>query len=100
PAATIAALQPRTVARHGAMAVRGPAETVPVRGKQRLPAPSDSHGPDRWPWAAGQERRAMQELSAQGRRIVGEVAERHGLSVEAVTVLLHALIAGNGSMAQ
>jgi hypothetical protein len=42
----------------------------------------------------------MQALSAEGRRIVDEVAERHGFSTEAVTVLLNALVASDGSMAQ
>ncbi|HWL67206.1 MAG TPA: SHOCT domain-containing protein [Geminicoccus sp.] len=42
----------------------------------------------------------MQELSAQGRRLAEEVAARHGLSVEAVAVLLRTLAAGSGTMAQ
>ncbi|WP_027134201.1 SHOCT domain-containing protein [Geminicoccus roseus] len=42
----------------------------------------------------------MQELTAEGRRVVGEVADRHDFSTEAVMTLLHALSAGNGTMAQ
>lgn len=42
----------------------------------------------------------MQELSTEGRRIVEDVAQRHGLSADAVTVLLRALAAGHGTMAQ
>ena len=42
----------------------------------------------------------MDELTAEGRRLVDDVAQRHGLSTDAVTVLLRALVAGHGTMAQ
>lgn len=42
----------------------------------------------------------VQELSAEGRRIVEDVAARHGASTEAVTLLLGALVAGGGTQAQ
>jgi hypothetical protein len=42
----------------------------------------------------------MQALTPEGRRIVEAVAERHGVSIDAVTVLLHALVAGGGTAAQ
>jgi hypothetical protein len=43
----------------------------------------------------------MQErLTPEGRRIVEELASRHGVSVSAVMTLLEALARGNGSMAQ
>ncbi len=42
----------------------------------------------------------MQELTAEGRRIVGDVARRHGVSEGAVLELVAALVAGGGSQAQ
>lgn len=43
----------------------------------------------------------MQErLTPEGRRIVEELADRHGVSVGAAMTLLEALVRGNGSMAQ
>lgn len=42
----------------------------------------------------------MRQLSPEGRRIVEEVARRHGFSIEAVTVMLVAVAASGGSMAQ
>jgi hypothetical protein len=42
----------------------------------------------------------MAELSAEGRRIVGEVAVRHGVSAATAEALLSALLAGGGSQAQ
>ncbi|WP_159715919.1 SHOCT domain-containing protein [Geminicoccus flavidas] len=42
----------------------------------------------------------MQDLTAEGRRVVEEVAARHGLSAEAAAVLLRALAEGGGTMAQ
>ncbi len=42
----------------------------------------------------------MPELTAEGRRIVGDIARRHGVSEGAVLELLAALVAGGGSQAQ
>jgi hypothetical protein len=42
----------------------------------------------------------MQNLTPQGLRIAGEVAQRHGVSVEAVIALIGALVAGGGRQAQ
>ena len=42
----------------------------------------------------------MQALTPEGRRIAEAVAERHGVSTDAVMVLLHALVAGGGTAAQ
>jgi hypothetical protein len=42
----------------------------------------------------------MQDLTPEGRRVVDDVATRHGVSVEAVTVLLGALARSGGSQAQ
>jgi hypothetical protein len=42
----------------------------------------------------------MQDLTAEGRLVVEEVAARHGLSAEAVAVLLRSLAEGGGTMAQ
>jgi hypothetical protein len=42
----------------------------------------------------------MQELTAEGRQAVQNLANAHGVSVEAVRVLLHAVAAGNGTQAQ
>ena len=47
-----------------------------------------------------QEQALGQQLSADGRRVVDELSQRHGVSPEAVTTLLHALVNSNGSMAQ
>lgn len=40
------------------------------------------------------------QLTDQGRRVVDDLAQRHGLSADAVTYMLGAVLAGNGSMAQ
>lgn len=42
----------------------------------------------------------MQQLTDQGRRMVNDIAQRHGLSNDAVTHMLFAVLNGNGSMAQ
>ncbi len=42
----------------------------------------------------------MQKLPAQGQQIVEAIAQRYGVSTDAVITLLSALIAGNGTMAQ
>ena len=42
----------------------------------------------------------MQPLSASGQQLVGDIAQRHGFSVDAVTSMLESVINGNGSMAQ
>ena len=42
----------------------------------------------------------MQDLTAEGRRIVDDVAQRHGVSADAVAVLLRAVAAGHGTQAQ
>ena len=42
----------------------------------------------------------MMELTPEGRRLVDELAQRHGVSSDAVLTLLRALAAGNGTMAQ
>ncbi len=42
----------------------------------------------------------MQDLTAEGRRLVNEVAGRNGLSVDAALVLLQALRSSNGNQAQ
>ncbi len=42
----------------------------------------------------------MQELTPEGQRILEEVAQRNGVSFDAVLTLLRALVAGNGSQAQ
>ncbi|MCY2962320.1 MAG: SHOCT domain-containing protein [Planctomycetota bacterium] len=42
----------------------------------------------------------MQQLTAEGRRIVNELSQRHGFSPDAVTQMLIAVLNGNGSMAQ
>lgn len=42
----------------------------------------------------------MQDLTAEGRRVVTEVAERHGLGPDAVETLLRAVAAGQGTQAQ
>jgi hypothetical protein len=42
----------------------------------------------------------MDSLTPQASKTVEELAQRHGVSSEAVTTLLHALNSGNGTMAQ
>lgn len=42
----------------------------------------------------------MQNLTDEGRRIVEDVARRHGVSTETVATLLQALVAGQGGQAQ
>ncbi|MEO1204942.1 MAG: SHOCT domain-containing protein [Pseudomonadota bacterium] len=42
----------------------------------------------------------MQQLTDEGLRVVQDVAQRHGFSVEAVTVMLQAVSAGFGNQAQ
>ena len=42
----------------------------------------------------------MMELTPEGRRVVDELAQRHGVSSDAVLTLLRALAVGNGTMAQ
>jgi len=42
----------------------------------------------------------MPELTPEGQRIVGDIAQRHGFSPAAVTVMLQAVAAGGGTMAQ
>src|SRR4051794_36609777 len=42
----------------------------------------------------------LQALTPDGQRIVNEVAQRHGVSTDAVINLLYALVAGGGTMAQ
>src|SRR3954451_17211577 len=42
----------------------------------------------------------MQDLTPEGRRTIESVAQRHGVSTDAVLTLLQALQAGNGAMAQ
>jgi putative oligomerization/nucleic acid binding protein len=42
----------------------------------------------------------MQQLTEEGRRIVRDVAHRHGFSDDAVTEMLSAVAAGNGNQAQ
>lgn len=42
----------------------------------------------------------MQILSAEGQRIVGDVAQRHGFSFDAVATMLQAVAAGYGTQAQ
>ena len=42
----------------------------------------------------------MRELNAEGQRLVSDLSQRYGVSDDAVTTLLRALVAGNGSMAQ
>lgn len=42
----------------------------------------------------------MRNLSADGQRIANDLANRHGFSVDAVTHMMFAVLAGNGSMAQ
>ena len=42
----------------------------------------------------------MQQLTAEGQRIVSGLSQRHGFSADAVTHMLFAVLNGNGSMAQ
>ena len=42
----------------------------------------------------------MQELSSEGRKIVDDLAQRHGVGSDAVAALLHALALGDGAQAQ
>ena len=42
----------------------------------------------------------MQELSSEGRKIVDDLARRHGVASDAVAALLRALALGNGAQAQ
>jgi hypothetical protein len=42
----------------------------------------------------------MNDLTPEGRRLVEDVAQRHGFSTDAVLSLLRALVAGGGTMAQ
>ncbi len=42
----------------------------------------------------------MQRLTAQGQHLVANIAQRYGVSTEAVSTLLSALLAGHGTMAQ
>ena len=42
----------------------------------------------------------MQQLTDEGRRIVDDIARRHGFSTDAVTCMLSAVSAGYGNQAQ
>ena len=42
----------------------------------------------------------MRALTPSGQRAISDIAQRHGFSIEAVTVMLDAVINGNGGMAQ
>lgn len=42
----------------------------------------------------------MQQLTSEGQQKVTELAQRYGVSIDAVLTLLHALVNGNGTMAQ
>ena len=42
----------------------------------------------------------MRQLTAEGKQAINDLAQRHGVSVDAVMVMLQALINGNGTMAQ
>lgn len=44
--------------------------------------------------------RVLQELTAEGRLIIEDLAQRHGVSVEAARALAAALVAGGGAQAQ
>lgn len=66
---------------------------------------SEETGPRFRPLAKGAALRhagkdCMQQLTAQGRQIVDEMAQRHGVSPDAVMSLLFALISGQGTQAQ
>ena len=42
----------------------------------------------------------MQNLTPEGLRILEDVARRHSVSIEAVVIMVRALMEGNGSQAQ
>lgn len=42
----------------------------------------------------------MRQLTAEGQRVTEDLAQRYGVSVDAVVTLLHSLAAGGGTMAQ
>jgi hypothetical protein len=42
----------------------------------------------------------MAQLTEEGRRIVDNLAQRHGVSSDAVMTLLYAVVAGHGTQAQ
>ena len=42
----------------------------------------------------------MHELTPEGQQLIKDVAQRHGVSVDAAVTLLRALVAGHGTMAQ
>ena len=50
--------------------------------------------------ATDSETIGMQELSSEGRKIVDDLARRHGVGSDAVAALLCALELGNGAQAQ
>ena len=50
--------------------------------------------------ATASRRRSMPELTPEGQQHVTELAQRYGVSVDAVMTLLHALVQGHGTMAQ
>ena len=41
-----------------------------------------------------------QPLTPEGERIAGDLAQRYGFTIDAVTQMMHAVLHGNGSMAQ
>ena len=43
---------------------------------------------------------SVRQLSAAGQRAINDIAQRHGFGVDATLGMLHAVIDGNGSMAQ
>ena len=50
--------------------------------------------------ATASRRRRMPALTPEGQQHVTELAQRYGVSVDAVMTLLHALVQGHGTMAQ
>lgn len=42
----------------------------------------------------------MQQLSAEGQRLVSELPQRHGFSADAVSTLIYAVLQGNGTTAK
>lgn len=42
----------------------------------------------------------MQQLTPAGQRLVADLAQRHGVSQDAITHMLFAVLNGQGSMAQ
>jgi len=50
--------------------------------------------------ATESRRRSMPELTSEGQQHVTELAQRYGVSVDAVMTLLHAMVKGHGTMAQ